>query len=279
MALARLHERIGDLDAAAAAYDQASRRARRPTPNALAAVANFTLRDGTGKEALRDRATGGRGRSDRRGPRRRGARAQVRSEDGPGALETADKAVAARPVERDRPRRPRRGPRRAGEERGSARRRCGRRCELDPKSAARVVAPRARPAGDRQARRRRSPPRRKATELDDKFGEGFAILGGALIAENLKNWSDAIAQAQQGAFLDPKNPIVQTRGRQDLRGERPARAGGRVLPHARSRPTPASPRPASPSSRRSSTAATATPRSPRPRRRRPTCRRAPRSSC
>jgi tetratricopeptide (TPR) repeat protein len=51
---------------------------------------------------------------------------------------------------------------------------------------------------------------RKATELDASFGEGFAILGGALIAENLNNWGDAIAQAQQGAFLDPNNPIVQT---------------------------------------------------------------------
>jgi tetratricopeptide (TPR) repeat protein len=50
---------------------------------------------------------------------------------------------------------------------------------------------------------------RKATTLDDKFGEGFAMLGLAIVAENLQNWSDAITQAQQGAFLDPDNPHVQ----------------------------------------------------------------------
>src|SRR6185503_353160 len=51
---------------------------------------------------------------------------------------------------------------------------------------------------------------KKATELDDKFGEGFAMLGLATLAENPKSWSDAIAHAQQGAFLDPTNPLVNT---------------------------------------------------------------------
>jgi tetratricopeptide (TPR) repeat protein len=51
---------------------------------------------------------------------------------------------------------------------------------------------------------------KRATELDDKLGEGFAAYGLALAATDpQKNWSEAIAQAQQGAFLDPDNPNVQ----------------------------------------------------------------------
>jgi len=50
---------------------------------------------------------------------------------------------------------------------------------------------------------------KKATELDDHFGEGFAILGVSILANDQKAWSEAIAQAQQGAFLDPDNPLVQ----------------------------------------------------------------------
>src|SRR5262245_56489537 len=50
---------------------------------------------------------------------------------------------------------------------------------------------------------------RKASETDQKNGAAFAALGAAIGAENSNNWNDAIAQAQQGAFLDPKNPLVQ----------------------------------------------------------------------
>jgi len=50
---------------------------------------------------------------------------------------------------------------------------------------------------------------RKATEAEQKNGAAFAVLGAAIAAENGNNWNDAIAQAQQGAFLDPKNPLVQ----------------------------------------------------------------------
>ncbi len=80
--------------------------------------------------------------------------------------------------------------------------------ELDPKSAlaysrlARAQLALAKPA-DAVASAK------KATELDDKFGEGFAILGASILANDPKAWSEAIAQAQQGAFLDPDNPIVQ----------------------------------------------------------------------
>ena len=50
---------------------------------------------------------------------------------------------------------------------------------------------------------------RKATEADPRSGEAFAVLGTAILAENKNSWSDAIAQAQQGAFLHPRNPVVQ----------------------------------------------------------------------
>jgi tetratricopeptide (TPR) repeat protein len=80
--------------------------------------------------------------------------------------------------------------------------------QIDPKSAlaysrlARAQLALARPA-DAVASAK------KATEVDDKFGEGFAILGVAMLAQDPRTWNDAIAQAQQGAFLDPDNPHVQ----------------------------------------------------------------------
>src|SRR4029450_6303799 len=53
--------------------------------------------------------------------------------------------------------------------------------------------PRAGGAGSRRARR-----------------GGCAVLALTPLAENPKSWSDAIAHAQQGAFLDPTNPLVNT---------------------------------------------------------------------
>jgi tetratricopeptide (TPR) repeat protein len=50
---------------------------------------------------------------------------------------------------------------------------------------------------------------RKATETDPQSGEAFAVLGTALLAADKNNWNDAIAQAQQGAFLNARNPVVQ----------------------------------------------------------------------
>jgi len=203
LALARLQERIGDLDAAAAAYGQAKTGG---SANALAAVASFTLRTGTAKDALaiaRQAVAAGATPEALAAE----ARALVRSEDGPGALVAADKAVAAGPSIAI-----------AHVARGEALVALGKNAEaetalrkaveLDPKSAlawsrlARAQLATAKPTEAVASAR-------KATELDDKFGEGFAILGAAIVAENPKNWSDAIGQAQQGAFLDPKNAIVK----------------------------------------------------------------------
>jgi len=209
VALARLHERLGNLDEAQAAYGAAKAAASGPgRADVLAAVADFTLRKGNAKDAL---AAANEALAASPSPRALAAqaRALVRNEDGPGALAAADKAVAAGP-----------GVAMAYVARGEALTSLGRfaeaeqalkkAIELDPQSAL---------AYSRLARAQVSQPQRvadavasarKATELDDKFGEGFAVLGLALLAENPKNWSDAIAQAQQGAFLDPGNPLVQT---------------------------------------------------------------------
>jgi tetratricopeptide (TPR) repeat protein len=207
VALGRLQERVGNLDAAAEAYNQAKATATGAgRADVLAAIANFTLRKGkaadamaTAKEAVQAGAT----------PASLAAmaRAQVRMEDGPGALATAQKAVAA-------------GANSAiaqialGEaliamgKNPDAEAALQKAVQLDPKSAlaysrlARAQLANAKPAEAVASAK-------KATEVDDKFGEGFAILGVAMVAQDAKTWSDAIGQAQQGAFLDPDNPNVQ----------------------------------------------------------------------
>lgn len=208
VALGELHEYLGTLDEAAAAYQQAVDVA---TPalkgEALARLSTFTLRKGTGRESLRiaNMAVEAEESATTLAAR---ARAQVRSEDGPGALETADKAVgldASNPL--------------AQIARGEALFTLGQNADAEGALKKAVqLAPDSALAHSRLSRVLLAlgrPPEavavaRKATELDDKYGEGFAILGGALIAEDLGKWGEAIAQAQQGAFLDPTNPIVQT---------------------------------------------------------------------
>jgi len=209
VALARLHERLGNLDEAQAAYGQAKATASGPgRSDVLAAVANFTLRRGSGKDALVIAAEAVSA-SPTANALAAQARALVRSEDGPSALVAADKAVAAGASNAM-----------AHLARGEALTALGRNAEaeqalkraveLDPKSAlaysrlARTQVAQGGRVADAIASARH------ATELDDKLGEGFAILGVSILADNPKNWSDAIAQAQQGAFLDPGNPLVQT---------------------------------------------------------------------
>jgi superkiller protein 3 len=49
---------------------------------------------------------------------------------------------------------------------------------------------------------------RKAVEVDPNSAEAHALLGSALMAADPKNWGDAIAEAQDGAFKNPKNPEI-----------------------------------------------------------------------
>ena len=208
VALGQLHERLGNLQGASAAYEQA-RTTASPAGRAdvLATAASFALRAGTGKDALalaKQAVEAGANANTLAAL----ARAQVRTEDGPGALESADKAIAADPSSAI-----------AHVARAEALLSLGRNAdaeaaarkavELDPKSAlahsrlSRILLAVGKPQEAVAAGR-------KAVEVDDKFGEGYAILGAAILAENLNNWGEAISQAQQGAFLDPANPIVQT---------------------------------------------------------------------
>lgn len=208
VALGRLHERLGNLDEAKAAYDQAKAMASGPgRADVLAAVANFTLRKGTAADALKlaKEAVAAQPTPEALAAQ---ARALVRSEDGPNALAAADKAVAAGATNAM-----------AHVARGEALTALGRLPEAEQSLKKAVeLAPASALAYSRLARAQVALPNRAAdavatarrgTELDDKLGEGFAMLGVALLAENPKNWSDAIAQAQQGAFLDPGNPLVQ----------------------------------------------------------------------
>jgi tetratricopeptide (TPR) repeat protein len=54
---------------------------------------------------------------------------------------------------------------------------------------------------------------KKATEDNDKSGEAFAAYANALYAaapNKEQGWGEAINQAQQGAFVSPRNPVVLT---------------------------------------------------------------------
>ncbi len=210
VAMGRLQERIGDLNAAAAAYEEARATASGASKaDVLAAVVNFTLRRGKAAEALvlaKQAVEAGATAASLAAL----ARAQVRNQNSLGALSAADKAVAADAASAL-----------AHEARGEALLALGREAEaeteqrkaieLDPQFAlaqtqlALTLIALERPA-DALAMAK------QATETDAKLGEAFAALGLALIAVDAqKNWGEAIAQAQTGAtLLDPENPIVLT---------------------------------------------------------------------
>ena len=210
VALGRLQERAGDLEAAAAAYEAVrATAAGGDKAELLPPVAQFLLRRGKADEAQKVAREAVEARATAAGLAVL-ARAQVRLQDATGALATADKAVAA-------------GASSAlaqlarGEallalgRAGDAETALRRAVELEPASAlvqsrlALALVALKRPAEAVAAARR-------ATELDDKLGEGFAALGLALIAADPKqNWGDAIAHAQTGATtLDTENPLVHT---------------------------------------------------------------------
>ena len=190
MALGRLQERLGNLDEAQAAYTQARGSAQGAAKGEiLAAISSFTLRRGTGKDALaiaNEALVAAPGSASGLAAL---ARALVRNEDGPGALAAADKAVAAGASNAM-----------AHVARGEALIALGKNpeaeqelkkaVELDPKSAL-AYSRLARAQFSQQGRATDAvASAKKATELDDKFGEGFAMLGLATLAENPKSWSD-----------------------------------------------------------------------------------------
>lgn len=210
LAVARFQERLGNFDEAAAALAKAQELAG-AEPGTLkgeiqAALAEEQLARGSAKaalghaqEAVKLEAT----------PARLAvlARAQARAYDVAGARQNADKAVQAGATNAL-----------AHEARGEAMLALGRgedaanafrkALELDPKlTRARLGLARALIAQGKATEAVAEA--RKASEADQKSGAAFAVLGAAIAAENGNNWNDAIAQAQQGAFLDPKSPLVQ----------------------------------------------------------------------
>jgi superkiller protein 3 len=211
VALARLQERLGNLDDAAATLARAkdSSPAGPARAEVLAAWAGMDLLRGMGKDALAHatEAVEQVKASPTASALAALARAQARNQDAASALQTADKAVAAFPSGAL-----------AHEARGEALLGLGRgeeaaaafrkALELDP----RLTLARTRLASALLAQGKKTEAvaeARKATEVDPKAGEAFAVLGTAILAENPKNWADAIAQAQQGAFLNPRSPLVQ----------------------------------------------------------------------
>ena len=215
--MSRLYERLGNIDGAAQALAQAVATGNGPSrAHALAAQAAFELRVSSGQQALghaQDAVT----LDATPYTLSTLARAQERIGDAPAALETAQRAVEAGPQNPL-----------AHAAVGYALLGLGRNDEaiatfkqalsLAPKddcllcdefkvNYARVEMARALLATGNAAEA--IVVAREATEKDPQSGRAFAVLGAAILADDPKNWSDAIAQAQQGAFVNPKNPIVR----------------------------------------------------------------------
>jgi Flp pilus assembly protein TadD len=208
LALARVQQRVGSLEDAAATVAKAAQLATggAAKAEALAALSSMDLMRSTGKEALAHAEQAVQAEAT---PAALAAlaRAQIRAQSAATALQTADKAVAAGASSAD-----------AHEARGEALLAVGKNdeaatelrkaLELDPKmNLARIRLASALLAQGQAAQAVAEA--RKATEADAKSAQAFAILGVAILAENKANWSDAIAQAQNGRFLNEKDPLVQ----------------------------------------------------------------------
>jgi Flp pilus assembly protein TadD len=210
LALARVHWKVGNVEEGATAASKAVELSASAPPavqaDVLATASGLTLLRGAGKEAL-DQAN--RAVKAQKTPVSLAAlaRAQARTQQSTAALQSAQEAVQLGPTV------------------GSAHHALGtallalrrpaeaepalrKAVELDPKltlarsdlALALLAQGKSKEAVDEA---------RKATEADAHSGEAFAVLGTTILAADKNNWSDAIAQAQQGAFLNPRNPVVQ----------------------------------------------------------------------
>ena len=212
MALGNLQARLGHFEEANAAFVKANELAAGEAPairaSTLAAVASHNLSVGTAAAALEAARKAVEAQTS---PATLAvlARAQVRSNDGPAALKTADAAIAALWARRTRPRTKRRplcSPTWVSSPTPS--RPFGRRSSSTPSWPVRAGLALLLASAGKGAEAVAEA--KKATEADPASGEAFAALGAAILAENPKSWGEAIAQAQQGAFENPRNPVVQT---------------------------------------------------------------------
>jgi superkiller protein 3 len=210
LALARLNLRLGNRDDAGAGFQKAADVSAAAAPaaraRALAALADFKLRSGAAREALTlaDQAVQAEAGAVALSAQ---ARAQARLQMAE-ALATAERAVQAGASAAD-------AHAAQGEALLAARQTAEavaafrRAIERDAKHVGAAI-------GLTQALLQQGKVAeavaegRKAIELDQHSGEAFAALGLALITQDPtdKN-NDAIAQAQQGAFVEPKNPAVK----------------------------------------------------------------------
>ena len=214
LALASLQARNGNADDAVASIAKAvdAGNAASPTLKALslATSAQMSLRNGTGKAAvdMATKAVSAEKNGDSLGTL---ASAQARLGDAKAANATADQAIAAGA-----------GSSTAHAGKGDALMASGQAAEavaafkkaveLNPRNVAAYVGlsyalVQANKATEGHAAAT------KATELDKNSGPAFAALAYAISAEKNfsgtdASWGDAIAQAQQGAFLSAKNPQV-----------------------------------------------------------------------
>jgi len=210
LALARVHWRLGNVEEGATAATKAAELSASATPavqaDVLSTVSGLTLLRGSGKDAL-ERAEQAVKAQETPATLAALARAQSRTQRNTAALESAQKAVQLGPAAA--------GAHHAHGEALLALRRPAeaepalrKAVELDPKltlarndlALALLAQGKTKEAVDEA---------RKATEADAHSGEAFAVLGTALLTADKNNWNDAIAQAQQGAFLNPRNPVVQ----------------------------------------------------------------------
>jgi tetratricopeptide (TPR) repeat protein len=209
VALCSLQARLGNLDEASAACTKGKTASAGEPPAvkslSLAAIASYELSVGAAKDAL---ATAQAAAQAQETPEALAslARAQVRSNDSPTGLKTADKAVAANASSAL-----------AHEARAVALASMGlvadaatsfrKAAELDPKLTRARAGLAAMLASDGKGADALVEAK-KASEADPRSAEAFAAFGLAILAENPKNWNEAIAQAQQGAFLNPRNPVI-----------------------------------------------------------------------
>lgn len=202
VAAARIQEQVGNVDGAAATL------AKGPAgnPDILAAQAMLTLRSGSSKTAVAKAEEAVKAGST---PATLAALAQAQARLGdPNALATADKAVAAGATSG------------ANEARGAALLSAGKAAdavaayrkavEMDANNSSAKLGLAEALVGDNKAAEAVTIAKSVA-EADARNGEAYAVWGKAILAQNPKDpkmWTEAIGQAQQGAFLHAKNAKV-----------------------------------------------------------------------
>jgi len=215
LALGRLQEMNGNLDESSESIKKAVEVSASATPElkaqALSASARMAMIAGTGKEAL-DMAMKAVEADKNAHSLGTLASAHARLGDAKSAHEAADAAIAASANSAA-----------AHKGKGDALRASGqieeavasyrKAIQLDPKNVSAQVGLAYALVESKKAAEAKAVAQ-KATEMDKSSGAAFAALGYAISAEkdfngNDPSWSDAIAQAQQGAFLAPKDPRTQ----------------------------------------------------------------------